>query len=215
METPKQRILAFSDLHADEDALDGLRALAMREQYDAVVMAGDFTNRGPVSFAQDVLDLFGPKLYCVHGNMDSPAVVDLLRASPHYLHGRKMPFGEWNLVGIGGSNPTPFNTPSEMSESQFEQILKNTGVDERTILVSHPPPRGFFDRVGDLSVGSTAVRSIMESQRPLMVICGHIHEHEGQRIAGDTLVVKLPAAQSRRAASIVIGEDIDVRFFGF
>lgn len=209
------RLLAFSDLHAEEDALDGLRMLAGREEYDAVLCAGDLTNRGPVSYAQDLLDLFGDKLFYVHGNMDPAAVLDLLRPHHGYLHGRKVPIGDWNLVGLGGSNPTPFHTPSELSEDQMAHILSTAGVDDHTILVSHPPPKGLFDQVGDLHVGSSAVRTCIQERHPLMAICGHIHEHEGKRVADDTLVVKLGPAQARRAASIRVGDDIDVRFFSF
>ena len=114
MAAPDLHLLALADIHADEEALDGLRALASRQSYDAVLMAGDLTNRGPISYAQDLIDLFGERFYFVHGNMDSSAVVDLLRPQAGYLHGRKLPIGEWNLVGLGGSNPTPFQTPSEL-----------------------------------------------------------------------------------------------------
>ncbi len=209
------RILAFSDIHAEEEALDRLRPLASREDYDAVICAGDLTNRGPVSFAQDLVELFGEKFYFVHGNMDNPAVLDYLRPQPGYLHGRKVRLGDWNLVGLGGSNPTPFHTPSELSESQIGSILSLAGVDERTILVSHPPPNGLFDDVGGAHVGSSAVRTCMEERHPLLLLCGHIHEHEAQQIVGDTYVVKLGAAMAGRAARIEIGDEIDVKFISF
>lgn len=209
------RILAFSDIHADEDALDGLRALASKEEYDVVLFAGDMTNRGPLSYAQDLLSLFGEKFYFVHGNMDSSAVVDILRPQPHYIHGRKVPLGEWNLVGLGGSNPTPFQTPSELGEIQIEHILASAGVDDHSILISHPPPYGHFDSVGGLHVGSKSVAAAIAKYRPLMVLCGHLHEHEGQSVVDHTLVVKLGAANARRAADIRIGEDIAVRFLSF
>ena len=209
------RILAFSDIHADEDALDGLRSLASRSIYDAALCVGDLTNRGPVSYAQDLIELFGDKFYFIHGNMDSAPVVDFMRPQNGYIHGRKVKLGEWNLVGLGGSNPTPFQTPSELSESQLEHILKSAGVNDHTILLSHPPPYGVFDNVGGMHVGSKAVRSCIEANRPLMVLCGHIHEHEGQSIVGHTLVVKLGAAQARRAADITIDDEIRVNFISF
>jgi len=210
------RILAFSDIHADEDALDSLRTYAIRSDIDYVICAGDLSNRGPISFVKELIELFGGKFYFVHGNMDSQNVVDAIRHNPHYLHGRKLKFGEWNIVGLGGSNPTPFNTPGELSERQIEHILNTSNIDENTILISHPPPKGVFDEIsGQLHVGSESVRKIMDEKKPLILICGHIHEHEGKRIVGDTLVIKLPAAESRRAAFIDINEDIKVEFFTF
>ncbi|MFH1307057.1 MAG: metallophosphoesterase [Candidatus Micrarchaeota archaeon] len=209
-------ILAFTDIHADEDALEGLRKLASGEDYDIAICAGDLSNRGPISFVKNLIEIFGEKFYFVHGNMDNSAVVDLLRQNPNYLHGRKVEVGEWNLVGLGGSNPTPFHTPSELSETQIEHILNASNVDENTVLVSHPPPKGIFDSVsGNLHVGSVAVRECIKSKKPLMVICGHIHDHEGQKVVGDTIVIKLGAAESRRAARIEIRDEIKANFFSF
>jgi len=212
---PELRILALSDIHADEEALDSLRMLASRETYDVVLFAGDMTNRGPITYAQDLIGLFGESIYFVHGNMDSAAVVDILRPQPHYIHGRKVPLGEWNLVGFGGSNPTPFQTPSELGETQIEHILASAGIDDHTILISHPPPYGHFDTVGGMHVGSKAVMDAISKYRPLMVLCGHIHEHEGQEIIDSTLVVKLGAANAHRAADITIDSDINVKFISF
>ncbi len=209
------KLLALSDIHADETALDRLRTVAMRDAYDAVIIAGDITHNGPVSFAQEVLELFDGKLFCVHGNMDGPDVVSALSASPSFIHGKKVKFGSWNIVGLGGSNPTPFHTPSEYSEEEIGRVLEAAKVDEFTILVSHPPPQGILDNVGTMNVGSTAVRACIEKQRPIVTICGHIHEVEGQKIAGDTLVVKLGPASSLRAAEINFGDEIEVKFITF
>lgn len=209
------RLLALSDIHADETALDRLRAIAMRDNYDAVIIAGDLTNNGPVSFAEELLELFGEKLYCVHGNMDNAQVQETLSHFPSFIHGKKVKFGEWNIVGLGGSNPTPFHTPCEYSEDELARLLEGAKVDEYSILVSHAPPKGILDTVGTMSVGSEAVRNCIEQSRPILAICGHIHEVEGQKIVGDTLVVKLGPASSLRAAEITIGDDIGVKFISF
>lgn len=205
------KILALSDLHADEMVLDRLRAISARSAYDLVLFCGDLTTRGPVSYAEEVAALF-PKCYAVHGNMDTADVVEKLRSLGILLHGKKVKLREWNLVGLGGSNPTPFGTPNEMSEAQIESVLSKAGVDEFSILVSHPPPYGMFDSVGGVHVGSTAVRKAVEMKKPILVICGHVHEYEGKEILGETLVVKLGPAEKMRAAEIEINDSIDVKF---
>lgn len=208
-------LLAIGDLHADEDALDRLRMLASKKQYDAVLVAGDITNNGPVSYASDLLSLF-PNSLCVHGNMDPPQVANLLAQRGCSVHGRRVSFGEkkeWNVVGLGGSNPTPFNTPSETSEGEIAKTLSGSGMDRFSILLSHPPPYGFFDTVaGGMHAGSRAVRAAIEEKKPLLCICAHLHEHEGQVVAGDTLIVKLGAAIKHRAAEITLGERMEVKF---
>jgi Icc-related predicted phosphoesterase len=206
------KLLALSDLHADEDLLDRLRNVAARSKYDAVLFCGDITNRGPVSYAQEAISLF-PKSYAVHGNMDTLDVVAKLSEMRVNVHGKKVKMGEWNLVGLGGSNPTPFSTPSELSEEEIAAVLARAGVDQFSIVLSHPPPYGVFDDVGaGVHVGSKSVRKMVEEKRPILFICGHVHEHEGREILGETLVVKLAPAEKLRAAEIEIKDSIDVNF---
>ena len=205
------KILALSDLHADEDVLDRLRAVSSRNQYDLVLFCGDLTDRGPVSYAEEVVSLF-PKCLAVHGNMDTPEVVAKLQELGVLIHGRKVKLPEWNVVGLGGSNKTPFGTPSELSEEQIASVLEKSGMDQFSIVLSHPPPYGLFDLVGQVHVGSTALRKAIEARRPILVICGHVHEYEGKEILGDTLVVKLGPAEKLRAAEIEISDSIEVKF---
>lgn len=205
------KLLALSDLHSDEDLLDRLRMLSASKSYDAVLFCGDLTTRGPVSYAEEALSLFRNS-FAVFGNMDTPEVAEKISQMGKSVHARKMKFGDWSLVGIGGSNPTPFSTPSEFSELEIEAFLARAQVDRNTILLSHPPPYGVFDSVGGVHAGSKSVRECIDRDRPLLAICGHIHEHVGQEAVGKTLVVKLPPAEKLLAAEITIGKEIIVEF---
>ncbi len=208
------KILALSDLHAEEAALDRLRIIAMRGEYEHVFLVGDLTNAGPVSYAEEVVSLF-PSCFAVHGNMDTEQVLHMLENRRVSVHGKKKKLGEWNVVGAGGSNPTPFRTPCEYSEEEISATLSLAGLDRFSILLSHAPPRGAFDTVSGVQTGSTAVRKAIEEKKPLLCISGHIHENEGQMLLGETLVVKLAAASSFRAAQIEITDRIDVKFMHF
>jgi Icc-related predicted phosphoesterase len=63
-----------------------------------------------------------------------------------------------------------------------------------------------------MHVGSKSVRKMVEEKRPILLICGHVHEHEGREILGETLIVKLAPAEKLRAAEIEIKDSIDVNF---
>jgi Icc-related predicted phosphoesterase len=207
----KMKLLALSDLHSDEEVLDRLRAISAGRNYDAVLFCGDLTSNGPASYAEDAVSLF-PSSYAVFGNMDTPDVAERLRQLGVLVHARKVGLGEWNLAGLGGSNPTPFGTPSEFSEEKISAFLQQAAVDQYSIVLSHPPPQGVFDSVGSLHVGSAAVRAMISEKKPLMVICGHIHEYEGKQVVDQTLVVKLAPAERMRAAEITITDSIKVDF---
>lgn len=205
------KLLALSDLHADEELLDRLRALSSKKKYDAALFCGDLTTNGPVSYAEEALSLF-MRSFAIFGNMDPPEVAEKISQMGKSVHARSVKLGEWKLAGIGGSNPTPFDTPTEFSELEIEAFLSKAQVDENTILLSHAPPYGLFDAIGKNHVGSKSVRECIEANKPLMVICGHIHEYEGQEVLGETLVVKLAPAEKLRAAEIEITDEIKADF---
>ncbi|MEM4389489.1 MAG: metallophosphoesterase family protein [Candidatus Micrarchaeia archaeon] len=206
------KLLALADIHADESAADRLRMRISKNSYDAVLIAGDLTNRGPVSFVQELLS-FLDRAYAVHGNMDPPEVASLLDERGVSIHAKRVSLGGYAIVGLGGSNPTPFSTPTEYSEEEIASLLAKLPINSKTILMTHAPPYGLLDTVGeDMHVGSQSIRAIIEQKQPLLNICGHIHECEGEGELGKTKVVKLGAAEMGRAAEITIDKGVYVKF---
>ncbi|OIO21264.1 hypothetical protein AUJ17_02940 [Candidatus Micrarchaeota archaeon CG1_02_47_40] len=208
------RFLALADLHASELVLDRLRVILMRRNnYDKILVAGDITNNGPISYAEELIGLVGDKLIAVHGNMDPFPVQQLLEQKGVSAHCKKIKLGEWNVAGLGGSNPTPFGTPTEYKEETIAKYLQAARIDEFSILLSHPPPFGFFDTVGGgVHVGSASVRKAIDEKKPILCICAHVHEHQGKKLHNETTIVKLGPAEHLSAAEIIIEEDIKVNF---
>lgn len=112
------------------------------------------------------------------------------------------------MVGIGWSNPTPWDTPRELPEEELQRRMSALfeGVDDHDHLVAalHVPPHDSgLDQAPLLSedlqvqasvgqvvmqpVGSTAVRSVLEKYQPLLGLHGHVHESQGQTRIGRTL----------------------------
>ena len=55
---------------------------------------------------------------------DPKEILDTLEHSDAIcLHGAQMNLGKISLVGVGGSNPTPFNTPFELTDKQIDDLL--------------------------------------------------------------------------------------------
>jgi hypothetical protein len=212
------RVLALSDLHAEETVLEGLRSLLERERFDLILIVGDITQRGPLSYAEDLLDVLrGQNLLAIHGNMDTQQVVDLLEMKGILFHLSKVEIGRWNFIGFGGSSPTPFGTPIEYSEEQIYDELGRMRVNSKTILVTHAPPydSGVDKTSSGASAGSRAIRRVIEERKPFMNICGHIHEREGETTIGETRIVKVPPAAKGRAVEISFGEKVEVRFIQY
>jgi len=136
------------------------------------------------------------------------------------LHGKTEQIGEIRFIGLGGSNPTPFNTPFELSEDEIEKALEGmicTAESEDfgiTVLLTHAPPHGARDQLPFGHVGSKAISKFVD--RVSLIVCGHIHEAKGMEKVGKTLIVNPGEACKGSCALITIeesgGKQIQVEF---
>ncbi|MFH0834968.1 MAG: metallophosphoesterase, partial [Candidatus Micrarchaeota archaeon] len=178
---------------------------------DVAVICGDFTTRGPVGFAEDFLDAVRIPCVAVFGNMDDARVAELLEKRGVSIHLKTKKVAGISFAGIGGSNPTPFGTPTEYSEAEITGMLEGMRVTHETVFVSHFPP---FNTAADFihgrHVGSPALRAFLEEKQPRACICGHIHEAEGADHVGKTEIIKIPPLQNGKALLLDL-ENLDVK----
>ncbi|MGA9140780.1 MAG: metallophosphoesterase family protein [Methanocella sp.] len=199
------RLLAVCDFHNTFDRLPDI--LKKAGKVDGTLLAGDLTQFGPTEKAKVVLDALPKPVLAVPGNCDKKDIVDLLRAEDCNLHENKFRMGDVTFIGIGGSNPTPFNTPFELTEEHIETTLERLlhGVKGPAVLVSHAPPKGYQDEIpGGVHVGSTAVAKL--APKFVAVVCGHIHEARGVSKMGSTVIVNPGPASIGNAAVLEIDE---------
>lgn len=189
------RMVAVSDIHERLDYLPVLRDVLAGA--DLVLLLGDLTRGGHARQARIVVEAFqeiNPKVLALPGNMDHPDVIDYLQETGVNLHGLTRAEDGWGLAGLGGSNPTPFQTPFEMPETVIGEMLDRLLSDITTaplrILAVHAPPRGTrVDQVRmNLHAGSAAVRQAIETHQPALVFCGHIHEAAGEDRLGESRI---------------------------
>ena len=116
------------------------------------------------------------------------------------------------FCGVGGSIPYRGHTPSEVPEAAFEaRLLAGAAAvpaDVPLVVLSHQPPHGsVVDNAGwGRHAGSVRLRAFLEARRPLLCLCGHIHEGVGvEEIAGCRVVNPGPAAHGRCARIVLEG----------
>ncbi len=190
------KIVALGDIHnKDVDVPKG----------DIIIVAGDFTFEGPVKFAENFLKKIRGKILAIPGNMDPPEVLDVLEREGVSIHRKIVEINGITFFGFGGSSTTPFKTPFEFDDEEIEKLISGFKAD---IAIFHDTPYGFFDWVNGNSVGSMAIRRWIESVKPKIVFCAHIHEHEGVAKFEETLIVKIPPANRGRCV-IVEFENFD------
>lgn len=165
---------------------------------EALIISGDLTNRGGPGQAEAVIEAAlraNPRVLAQLGNMDKPGVTAHLAARGINIHreARLLAPG-LALMGVGWSTPTPFGTPSETSERELAAWLAGThakaldlaGAGGHVLAVIHNAPHGTcLDLLPNgAHVGSTAVRSFLETAQPAVCVCGHIHEARGEERLG-------------------------------
>jgi hypothetical protein len=141
-----------------------------------------------------IFEMIDRPIYAVPGNCDPPEVVSVLDRNHINYDGRAEKLAGFTLVGLGGSNTTPYDTPLEFTEEQLLQRLVGTtmGIQRPSLLLSHVPPLGILDETRfNTNGGSSVVRDFMSLFD--LVVCGHIHESQGIHDGPPTVVNCGPA----------------------
>jgi uncharacterized protein len=155
----------------------------------------------------------GTRLYIMCGNDDPHELKHMLRQSPAVVEteDRLIDLGEGvTMISCGWSNRTPWHTPREMDDGDLERRIEKTAAEvphpERAVFNLHvPPARTAIDKAPALddrlkpkirggavvmeSVGSEAVRRVLERYQPMLGLHGHIHESRGAIRLGRTLSI--------------------------
>jgi len=158
-----------------------------KSRIPVMVLGGNYEIPG---LSYEVAVEYGDPLFAVGAR-----TTDRQRSCP----GNSLRIGNFVLLGAEGCNPINGQFPGERSEEELSwalsQAVANAGPFDyaRTILITHPPPHesGTRDKLGSFGlpptywgkhVGSTALKSFIANNRPLLHICGHVHEGVGTTV---------------------------------
>lgn len=163
-------------------------------------------------FAEQKLQGSGIPLITLPGNDDFLEIDDVLREHPaiQFYEQEITELNGFEILYVGGSNPTPWNTEREYSEDEyrerFERLVPQVKDLKKCIFNVHVPP---YDTLLDLCpkldenlqvvyemgnpvqmhAGSTAVREAIERYQPMLGLHGHIHEGRGNIKIGETVCI--------------------------
>ncbi|MEM4474313.1 MAG: metallophosphoesterase, partial [Candidatus Bathyarchaeia archaeon] len=148
------------------------------------------------------------KMFIAPGNDDILEVDEVLDSFTNAVNAdnRKVTFGDYEMVTLSWSNPTPWDTPRECSEEELakkiDRLVSQIDNMKNAIFNFHVPPYGTnLDLAYKLSkdlvpsinemvnVGSTAVLNAIKEHQPLLGLHGHIHESRAAQKIGRTLCI--------------------------
>jgi Icc-related predicted phosphoesterase len=166
--------------------------------------------------AEENLTPLDVKCYWTGGNDDHQKILDSVKSSEHFVNAEERVIrldGDHEMVSLGWSNATPWKTPRECDEKilaeKLWKVMKEVVEPSSCVLNVHPPP---YDCGLDIApkldtnfdpprpivsggqqvlipVGSTAVREVIEKTKPLLTLCGHIHETKNSSKIGRTMCI--------------------------
>jgi len=198
------RSIVISDIHAKMSTAELVNDAAAEHNADNILILGDITNFGPSDVAAEYISSLKRIAYAVPGNCDPRDLPSRISNIAVDMHGRAVTIGNIKIAGLGGSNPTIFNTPFEISEDEIMSSLDRIceGV---TVLMVHAPAFGRLDTIpSGMRVGSESVRKIVDKYRPKVVLSGHIHEGRGIEHHDGTMFLNPGPAKDGYAALLVV-----------
>ena len=190
------KILASGDIHGDTRLAQALAEKADKENVDLVVLCGDLT------MAEQSTDgIIGPfakkhkKVLLIPGNHETVATADFLAQlyGATNLHGYSYKLGNIGLFGAGGANIGLF----QLDEEEIYNLLKkghDKVKDAKTkIMVTHVHPSDTkMDKLSKFVPGSSGIKKAIESFKPDILLCSHVHEAEGiEELMGNTKVINV------------------------
>jgi uncharacterized protein len=173
------RFLVLSDVHRRDKVVGWANEIIEGMGLDGTIVLGDITHFGPPEWAEEFLEGLKGRTYAIPGNCDPQGTLEHIERSSVSLHLKKVRLGRFVLGGMGGSNPTIFDTPNEYSEEDITALLRPV-MEKDMILVLHCPPFGTLDvPFSGKHVGSVSIARLVEEFKPRIVLSGHIHEDRG------------------------------------
>jgi Icc-related predicted phosphoesterase len=166
-----------------------------------------------VALAEERLRGTGVRCFITPGNDDYTEVEDALQGSDvvEYVEGRCVALDDQHeMITTGYSNITPWRSPRELPEEELhryvDRMARSVADPAHMIAVLHPPPFGTeLDKAPEIdeefrvqmeggqpkltSVGSTAVRAVLEEYQPLLSLHGHVHESRAAQRLGRTTCI--------------------------
>jgi len=204
------RFLVLSDVHSHNEVKHWANAAIEDLGARGVIILGDITHFGPSYWAEEFISSLEAPVFAIPGNCDPLDTPEYIEAAGTLLHGRRVEVAGETFIGLGGSNPTIFDTPFEMSEEDIDAKLRPLMVED-AVLITHTPPHGINDLIhSGLHVGSTAIAAIVDEYRPKLVLSGHVHEARGIVERNGTILMNPGAAKDSFAGLLDIGDRIRV-----
>jgi hypothetical protein len=195
-EKKKLKILAAGDLHGDTSLAEKLAEKAKKEKVDLVILCGDLTYAD--SSTEGIVGQFAKrkeKVLLIPGNHETIATADFLSElyGVKNIHGYSVKYKDVGIFGAGGANIGLFQIPEGEMFDLLKKGYNKIRYLKKKIMVTHVHPESTkMEKFTKLFPGSSGVKKALDTFKPDILLCSHVHEAEGiEEIVGKTKVVNV------------------------
>jgi len=182
-------LLAFVDTHGDMNSLKRLKKKAAKA--DLVLCAGDLTIfENHMRAILHEVNSFDKPVLLIHGNHETEHRLKAECEHHKNLICLHRDFYEKDNIVFAGYGGGGFSMRDEKFE-KFADRIRNKRIGKQLVMLFHAPPHGNRTDVimGD-HAGNKSYRDFIREEKPLLVICGHLHENEGEQDKlGKTIII--------------------------
>lgn len=186
------KILAFADIHGDKKRAKEHAEKARRENVDLVVICGDISKD-----EDDITQLLGVfqgmKVLFIPGNHDGFTSSDFWTQMYGFknLHGYGEVVGDVGFFGCGFANVgLTALTDNEMFELLKKGFYTVRNAKKKVMLTHNHPSGTLMEKFSQFVHGSAGVKKALDTFKPELAFCSHIHEAEGveEKVGNTTLI---------------------------
>jgi len=184
------KILVFADMHGNKKALKDIILRAKKKDVDLIVNAGDFSIFGDEQEKiLSKLNKIEKPILIIHGNHeDDSELRKICKKLKHcyFIHNKKFKKNNHVFIGWGGGGFSFRDRGFEKNITKFKKWSK----DNKVVLVTHAPPyKTKVDKIHKEHAGCKSIRKFIESVKPELTVCGHLHECKGEDKIKGSLVI--------------------------
>jgi Icc-related predicted phosphoesterase len=177
------KILAFTDIHGNEKALEQIEATIKKEMPDILIDCGDIsifeTNLNSLLYR---IASFGLPVLIMHGNHENQHEFKALCKQYKnliFMHDNTYRDSNHLFFGYGGGG---FSSKDRSFERSARKHMKELKENDKLILITHGPPYGTkLDNLFGEHVGNRSFRDFIKIHKPVLALSGHLHENNGKK----------------------------------
>lgn len=177
------KILAFTDIHGSFSAFQNIEKLVKKEDPDLLIDCGDISIfENELEYLVGRIAKLGKPCLIIHGNHEG--LLRFEEACKKYknmifLHNKIHCIGNYVFFGWGGGG---FSLNDRDFDLAAKKHMKNIKKEDKLVLFTHAPPYGTrTDEMYGEHVGNKSIRRFIEKHKPIIALCGHLHEDNGTR----------------------------------